>query len=61
MESALSAIASDHREQLVILVTLGKTKEFVGRLMHNDVDKMNGENVDKFHKQYEAALASRVT
>lgn len=53
---------TDHREQLAILVASGKTKEFIGaRLSQDDVKKLNEQEVEKFYKRYQAALASRVT
>lgn len=52
----------DLKEQLSILVSSGKCKEMIGKeLTHDQVKKLSEEEVKKFHKRYEAALASKTT
>ena len=53
---------SDLKEQLNILVSSGKCKEMIGKdLTHEQVGKLSEEETKKFHKRYEAALASKTT
>ncbi|XP_031574215.1 uncharacterized protein LOC116308006 [Actinia tenebrosa] len=53
---------SNLKEQLNNLVSSGKCKEMIGKeLTHEQVNKLSEEEVKKFHKRYEAALASKTT
>lgn len=50
------------KEQLNVLVSSGKCKEMIGKeLTHEQVKNLSEEDVKKFHKRYEAALASKTT
>ena len=53
---------NDYKEQLNVLVSSGKCKEMIGKeLTHEQVSKLSEAEVKKFHKRYEAALASKTT
>ena len=53
---------NDLKEQLNILVSSGKCKEMIGKdFTHEQVSKLTEEETKKFHKRYEAALASKTT
>jgi hypothetical protein len=50
------------REQLNVLVSSGKCKEMIGKaLTHEEVKKLSEEEVKKYHKRCEAAMASKTT
>ena len=52
----------DVKEQLHILVTSGKSKEMVGRVLsQGDVDKMNAPEARKLYRRYETVIASPTT
>ena len=52
----------DLKEQLNILVSSGRSKEMVGKeLTHEEVKKLSEAEVKKYHKRYEAALATKTT
>ena len=52
----------DVREKLAILVASGKAKEMVGKaLTHDDIKRMSPDEVKKYAKRYETAMASRTT
>ena len=55
-------LPDDEREQLYILVASGKSKEMVGKtLTREEVKNMCAPEVQKLHKRYETAVASRTS
>ena len=50
------------KEQLNVLVSSGKCKEMIGKeLTHDQVNQLSEEDVKKYYKRYEAALAGKTT
>ena len=50
------------REQLAVLVLMGKAKDAIGvQLTHEQVKRLSDKDVDKYYKRYETPVGSKTT